>query len=343
MTNVRIMIAFTCFILAACSSVPPKKDAFTPGTIVWPPPPILPRIVLSEIIRTPQDAGIKQSFWHSLKNTVFGEEDFAINRAYGIYADCRHRILLVDSEKQGVHLFDRRNGKYHFIQGPTNHPFISPIGITEDTQEHVYVTDSATGIIYRFDMDDLTAEPFITQGIKRPTGIAFNPTNNLLYVVDTISAKIIAYDLAGHEVMSFGDRGTEPGRFNHPSDIAIDINGRVLITDSLNNRIQIFSSEGAFLKTFGDAGDAAGHFAKPKGVAVDSDGHIYVCDALFDSVQIFNEKGQLLLDVGNTGNAPGEFWMPSGIFVDKDDTIYVVDTYNQRIQVFTYLWEGWSD
>lgn len=343
MPMVRILILSAALFLAACSSIGQKREAFRAGSIAWPSPPLTPRLVLTAILNTPEDAGIGKGLWEKLWNAIVGEEDLGIIRPYGVYADCQQRIMVADTGKRGVHLFDKKNGRYSFIKGPQDLPFVAPIGVTEDLADRLYITDSATGTVYRCMLDDLTVAPFITKGITRPTGIAFNPWNRLIYVVDTVEAKVLAFDQSGREMLRFGGAGTGPGRFNHPTDLAIDPTGRIVVSDTLNSRIQIFTKDGAYLKGFGEPGDSSGHFARPKGVAVDSEGHIYVCDALFDTVQIFNDDGQLLMTFGNKGSSPGEFWMPSGINIDKNDNIYVTDTYNQRIQVFTYLWQAWTD
>jgi DNA-binding beta-propeller fold protein YncE len=339
----RIFILVAALLSAACASNGARSAAFKPGSVVWPSAPMPTRLVLAAVIASPEDAGIAKGFWGTVWTALVGEDDLDIMRPYGVYADCRHRLMVVDTGKKGVHLFDKKKGRYAFIGGAKNELFVSPISVTEDMADRLYITDSATGIVYRCDLDDLTVEPFITVGLKRPTGIAYNQWNRLIYVVDTVGAKIHAFDQSGRELFNFGGEGSDPGRFNHPTNLAIDPSGRVVVTDTLNDRIQIFTREGAFVKQFGDAGDSSGHFAKPKGVAVDSEGHIYVCDALFDAVQVFNDQGQLLMTFGSAGSAPGEFWMPSGIFIDKDDVVYVADTYNKRIQVLNYKWQAWTD
>ena len=89
--------------------------------------------------------------------------------------------------------------------------------MTEDAEGILYITDSATRIVYRCRLSDLVVEPFITAGIKRPTGIAYNPTNKLIYVADTVAAQIVAFDNSGREVLRFGEEG-ERARPVQPSD-----------------------------------------------------------------------------------------------------------------------------
>jgi DNA-binding beta-propeller fold protein YncE len=247
------------------------------------------------------------------------------------------RLFIVDSGWGVVHLMDMGKGLYSVIPYGGERKFQSPIGVTGDDGDNVYITDSAAGTIWRYTVGQDSVQQFTPFKLGRPTGIAYSREKHLLYVSDTTAHQIIVFDLSGRERFRFGTRGSGPRQFNFPTDLFVDRLGRVFVTDPLNHRIQFFSPEGDYLGAIGQPGDAAGYLSKPKGVAVDSEGHIYVCDALQDAVQIFDENGQVLLSFGEQGDAPGEFWMPSGIYIDRDDTIYVSDTYNQRIQVFKYL------
>jgi DNA-binding beta-propeller fold protein YncE len=330
----RLFAAATAsLLLLSCAA---QQHTAAPGRS-WPPPPYPTRIVWTGAAAAAKDLEIGPGFWGALWEKIAGGRPQEIGRPYGIHADCRKRILVVDSQKRGVHLFDRAKEEYSFIGGDGEQVFTLPIGVTEDQNSVAYVTDSASGKVFRFTLAERRPTEFAA-GLKRPTGITFNPTNRRIYVADTLAGQIVAFDLQGKEVLRFGRPGHGAGEFNHPTDLAVDFQGRVYVTDAVNARIQIFSREGAFIRAFGEAGDSPGYFGKPKGVAVNSEGQIYVCDALHDTVQVFDQEGRLLLTFGSTGSGSGEFWMPSGIAIDKDDNIYVADTYNKRIQLFNYVW-----
>jgi sugar lactone lactonase YvrE len=325
-------------IITACTSCA-SREAVRPTLpdLVWPRPPAQPRIAWVKEVRAMEDAGIAKGFWKKLFELIAGAEEMQIVRPYGILADTRERLVIVDTGGGIVHLLDPKEGRYTILPPEGESRLASPIGVTEDDARNLYVTDSATGLLYRYDNAKGVFSAFIRHEMERPTGIAFNPTNRLLYVAETGTHQIVAIDLTGNERLRFGARGSLPGQFNYPTDLCIDRKGNVLITDALNARIQTFSAAGKFIASFGQPGDTPGNFAKPKGVAVDSDNNIYVSDALFDMIQIFSPSGQLLMGFGDRGNEPGQFWMPSGIFIDRNDFIYVSDTYNRRIQIFKYL------
>lgn len=305
----------------------------------WPPSPLPARITWVKEIRGAGDGGVGKGFWNRFGTLLSGgdEDEQVIGKPYGVYVDARRRLFIVDSAKGMVHIIDMQEKKYSTIGGGDDNPFRIPIAITEDDEEQVYITDPGGGVVYRYNLRDGSLKPFVSLDAGRPTGIAFNVRNRLLYVVDTAAHQIVVFDLKGQERFRIGNRGDAPGRFNYPTDLAIDRNGQVYVSDALNGRVQILKAEGTFVRAFGSPGDSEGAFARPKGIAVDRDGHIYVADGVLDTIKIFNDAGQILLELGGNGVGAGQFQMPSGIFIDDSGLIYVADTLNRRIQVFRYL------
>ena len=324
-------------VLTGCASGPSRPRLPAGAELNWPPPPAEARITWTGEINQPADLGIGKGFWTRIVELVVGEENTRIVRPYGIYADGEGRIYVTDPGAALVHRYDTRQGRYTRLRGANGTPLKAPISVSGDGRGTVYVTDAESGMVFRQTPDDDELLPFITKGLRRPTGLAVDPQGESLYISDSVSDQVVVFDLAGREKFRFGSSGEEPGKFNHPTDLWLDRHGRLLVTDPLNYRIQIFSRAGVYLSGIAkEAGDATGNFSKPKGVAVDSDGHIYLADALLDTIQIFDERGRLLLAFGDNGSHPGEFWMPAGIFIGADDTIYVADAYNYRVQTFRY-------
>lgn len=330
------------FLLSACVTRPPSswpengvKGMAPQAGPVWPPPPEQPRIRWVGEIRSFGNGG--SGFFGRLKEIVFGRTENLMIRPHGVYADGSGGLYVADAGAGLVHHLDTKTGAYRRIGGGDGVRLVEPIGITGDAHGNVYVTDPPAGAVYRLRPGAKTFERLTPTGFRRPTGIAWNGVDGILYVVDTGSHQVISMGPNGAERSRFGRRGTGRGEFNFPVHAACCPHGRLFVADVMNSRLQIFSADGVFLSAFGKAGDSTGSFARPKGVAVDSGDHVYVADALFDAVQVFGEDGRLLLAFGETGQGPGQFWMPSGISIDADDFIYVSDTYNQRIQIFQYL------
>lgn len=331
-----ILILAALPLLSGCATVNTPDDPSVPG-IYWPSFPLEPRIQWTKEIRNRHDAGIGKSLWKRMVELVAGEEQDHIVKPYGIYVDAEERLFVADAGSSTVHVFDTRDKDYSVIGGGDRQLFLTPIALAGDDAGNVYITDSAAGTVFRYNTADAKVVPFLSGKLLRPTGIAFNRKNRLLYITDTSRHQVVVFDLNGRERFRIGQRGEGAGLFNFPTDLFIDPAGDLYVTDALNSRVQIFSAAGMAVGMFGSEGDSPGYFAKPKGVAVDSDGNIYVCDAIQDSLQIFDRAGRLLLNLGDTGAGAGQFWMPSGIFIDSRDSVYVADSYNGRIQIFKYL------
>jgi len=183
-----------------------------------------------------------------------------------------------------------------------------------------------------------------------PYGVAFNPKDKLIYVVEKNNNRLRVYSLDGTHVADVCAiasgwtcaSGTDAGQFNHPLDVAIDSNGSVYVADTDNNRIQ--KGQGDILeqsfvwKTFTqgspDSPDSKGTFKSPGAVAVDSQGNIYVADSGNNQIQKFDKDGVFLTKWGKTGDGQGQFSSPGGIAVDNAGNVYVSDSGNHRIQKF---------
>ena len=320
---------------AGCATQAPFHAARPIARLQWPLFSSSPQIVWQKNIATYQDAGIAKGFWKKALELLTGSEENRISKPYGVLFDDHGRLFIADPGAGCVHFMDTKLGRYTII-GKGDVRLRTPVGLAEDEHGNLYITDSTAAVVYVYRIGEGTLTPFLKK-LARPTGIVFNRSNKLLYVVDTVAGTVNAVDGEGKLQRSFGSPGEGRMNFNHPTDITVDRRGQLYVTDPLNYRVKIYSPEGQMVGQIGKAGDVPGELNKPKGVAIDSDGHIYVCDSLQDTVQMFDNNGALVLNFGSNGDDDGEFWMPSGIFIDSRDYIYVADTYNRRIQVFRYL------
>jgi DNA-binding beta-propeller fold protein YncE len=322
---------------------PTHDGSLQPGKtelrLFWPLPPETPRIQYLRSIAAPQDLGIKKSFFRKVAEFFVGQTEERIQQPYGIAVDPEERIYIADSALRVVHVFDLGKGRYRAIRGAGKDEFQFPLGVTLDSLGRLYVSDVERRAVFGLNR---RGKGFlrISAGLQRPTGLAYNPQNDLLYVVDTASHEIHVYDLAGKPRFAFGGRGDAEGQLNFPTNIAVDREGTLYVTDSMNFRVQLFQPDGTFISQFGRLGDALGDLARPKGISVDSEGHVYVVEGLYDVINVYDrEGGRLLLTFGGPGRGPGEFWLATGLFIDARDRIYMADSYNSRIQVFQYLKE----
>jgi len=285
----------------------------------------------------------KPGFWTKLVNVVIGARDYKLLvRPYSIAVDSRGRIIVTDPGVGGVHIFDRVQHRYKFLERKekSKDSMLMPQCVAVDAKDNIYVTDSQAGKIFVFDANGKfrTALGSLKGGegfYKRPTGIAIEQETQHIYVTDTLRDKVFELDSNGQVVSSFGNHGTGNGEFNFPTEVLAK-GGVVAVVDAMNFRVQLFDRAGTYKSSIGNLGDANGQFFRPKGIGLDSEGHIYVVEGAWGAVQVFNSEGQLLYTFGSRGTKPGEFQLPAGLFIDESDHIYIVDSYNHRVQIFKY-------
>ena len=166
-----------------------------------------------------------------------------------------------------------------------------------------------------------------------PCAIAYNDTNNKVYVCDTDNHRItiLNLDLTFHG--SFGSEGSETGKFNSPVSISVDSRGNVLVADLSNNKIQVFDASGRYLSSITHTTPEQ-KLRGPISVSVGPDDCVYVVEKLSDRVSIFDQTGKYIKSFGKKGDKDGEFDDPYAIAVNDEGYVYVSDTDNDRIQVF---------
>jgi len=335
-----VIMAAGVALLSASGCGPTLATEVSPPAVippVWPREPSAARIRWVSEVRGPEDLGIRPGVLSRMWGWVSGKQSPRLVRPHGVAVDPRGRLWVTDPGAGRVHVFDLDKGVYQALPKGSGERVRSPIGVSHDAEGTAYVSDSVLGVILRFNARGRMLESWGDGQLLRPTGIRFEPTRGLLWVVDTGAHRLLAFDRDGEIRYSLGGRGEELGQFNFPTHVSVDRDGRVYVADTLNFRVQILSPAGDPISAFGHAGDGPGALSRPKGLGLDAEGHIYVVDALFDNVQIFDDSGRLLLYFGSPGSGPGQFWLPGDLCIAGGSRIYVADAYNRRVQVFEYL------
>lgn len=316
-------------VLASSPSKPPTDTA----VLRWPPPPERERIRYLRSL-DPTSVRARPSLVNRFFRALVGPTpEPEMGRPYGVGVGPDQRVYVADTEGGVIHVYDTKKSSYQSLHLDAR----SLVGIAFGGQQ-MFVTDSAAGRVMGLDLKGHVRWTRGSEsGFGRPTGLV--ATDDRLYVVDTTVHRIVVMSLSGAILRSFGGRGTGPGQFNFPTNIARASNGRLYVTDSMNFRVQIFDADERPVTAFGQLGDALGDFDKPKGIAVDGDGHIYVVEGLHDIVQMFDESGRLLLAFGGSGTGAGQLWLPSGIAISHD-LVFVADSANRRIELFQHRQEG---
>jgi len=305
----------------------------------WPPPPDRARIEYVGQLTGPRD--FATGMWKWLSDLATGpgsREDLAKPTAIAVSADGR-RVYVLDAVRLAVTRFDLAARRATVIPLATlpNGP-AAPFGLALDAGEALYVTDQASRSVVVVSGGRVARQ--IGHGrLARPVGCAVDAARRLLYVVDSPAGReaahrVAVFDLEGRFLRWIGARGTEPGRFNFPTYVAVAANGDLYVVDTLNWRVQVFGADGAFVRAFGRHSDARGDFDRPKGVGFDRFGNVYVADSSWDRVLVFSCWGRPLLDFGGRGTWPGGLQEPTAVAVAPDDRIYVADTNGHRVNIY---------
>jgi len=143
--------------------------------------------------------------------------------------------------------------------------YTTPHAIRLDPQGHVWTTDAASSMVYKFSPEgtlllriEVGGQPDPCGNFCSTTDIAFAADGHLFIADGYRNARILEYAADGTKLNEWGRPGTGPGEFRLPHSIQIDERGIVYVADRENGRIQRFDRAGTFLgewtqygKTFG--------------------------------------------------------------------------------------------
>lgn len=255
--------------------------------------------------------------------------------------DQNGRILVTDVSRSAVFVFDPANGRldvWEYAHGFSR--FLSPSGIALGPAGRVFVADAELRQVVMLDPDGKGTVLVDSNQLERPTGLAWDEKEGILYVSDTQAHQIKVFDMTARLVKTIGLRGEGLGEFNFPTFLALG-DERLIVSDTMNARVQIISlNDSAPPKVVGERGTRVGNLVRPKGVALDAENNLYVIESYHDHLLIFDERGRFLLPIGGTGKVAGNFYLPGGVWVDRGNRVFVADTFNGRISVFQFLGGG---
>jgi DNA-binding beta-propeller fold protein YncE len=142
-------------------------------------------------------------------------------------------------------------------------PGLGPVRINYvhiDSAGKLYLVSAETGKIYVHSPEEQLLFTFGEKGgtprkLSQPYALTIDEKRGLIYVVDYMRQTIVTYDLDGKWVFEVGGRGSAPGWFYYPMDIAINRHGQIIVSDFFNRRIQVLEvqPEGVLSRFLGTA------------------------------------------------------------------------------------------
>jgi NHL repeat len=104
----------------------------------------------------------------------------------------------------------------------------------------------------------------------------------------TIATRFKAYKLTpDRKLLSWGEPGGAPGKFNVVSGIAVDKNGNIYVADTLKCTVEVFDKDLKWVTDFGGRGYRGGLLVAPRAVVIDGDNKIYVTQSRSMGVSVF--------------------------------------------------------
>ncbi len=332
-------------VIAACAPVPkvPRRDG---GPLVFPKPPDVPRFVYERTIYSSADVVPDEQalqFRRMLTGEARTGEGLAKPYAVAVH---QGRIYLSDSVERFIKVFDVAQGRHLKIGTEDPGQLMKPLGIDVDRAGNLYVADAGAKAVLVYNRDGKFLRR-IGGGRKekwfdRLTSVTVDPKGDRIYVVDiggvaSDAHRVRVFDAQdGKHLFDFGKRGSGPGEFNLPRDVAVGRDDLLYVVDGGNFRIQVFDRNGKYLQAFGRIGRQLGQFARPKEAATDKEGNLYVVDTAFGNIQIFSPDGALLMFIGDRSeqDGPAKYMLPSGVYVDEDGRVYMVDQWFRKVDIY---------
>lgn len=193
--------------------------------------------------------------------------------------------------------------------------------------------------------------PSLVARFSHPTGVAIDGQGRV-YVADSENHRVhrielgVVKTLAGLAQPGLVDGDREQARFDTPSGIVADPEGRVYLTDSGNHRLRVIEEVGGETRVRTLAGAGAGfadgeaheaRFLRPRGLAIGPEGAIYIADSGNNRIRrVFEGKVETIaggLRGWRDGTASeARFDTPVDVAADDEGKMAIADSGNGAVR-----------
>src|SRR5260370_20468430 len=243
-----------------------------------------------------------------------------------------------------------------------------------DKDDNIWVTDKGSDMVIKFNPDgrvvmvfgrkqeasDEGTEPLkhvkpplppVDGMFRQVTDVAWDSGGNTYISDGYVNSRIAKIDKDGNWLKSCGEPGDQPGQFNTPHSIAVDVQNNIYVADRGNRRIQVFDGEGKFLRQISiglpgpaDARPAADN--KPAGttgtmapgapwaicITPAPTQFLYSSDAFPGRIYKLSLDGKVLGMIGKSGKQLGQFGWDHAIACPSENELFVAEILNWRVQ-----------
>ena len=226
--------------------------------------------------------------------------------------------LFSEGKVMAVAPADRAPGAsaYSAVYGPAGCTSCGAHAIRVDPEGYIWIVDAPGHVVTKMNS---TRRVLLQLGKKEagfnlPTDVAF-AANGDVYVSDGYgNPRVVKFSREGKFLLEWGSRGSGPGQFQLPHNVAVDGRGRVYVTDRDNRRVEIFDGNGKFLSEWTNTGGVSA-------LCMTKDQRIWTGGVLRD------------LDGREITRLPGDVSTAHGIAVTDSGDVYVAQL-NGLVQKF---------
>lgn len=177
----------------------------------------------------------------------FGIKDNQFKYPYGLTLDSEDNVYVVDTGNQRIQKFTS-DGEYVLSFGSSgmgDGEFLTAIGIDTDADDNVYVTDKGNRKIEKFNSTGFLIKSMPFSGINyvfTPEGITIDPDGKI-FVTNSANNRILYLEQDENLSLNVHEQlGSYPSTFSMLTDIALGINGELLVVDSASHKVQSFET-----------------------------------------------------------------------------------------------------
>jgi hypothetical protein len=291
---------------------------------------------------------------------VFSRSNSATGPAFGAAA-----AQLFEFDQNGNYVREIGKGLYAWSEAHS---------VRVDKNDNIWAIDKGSNMIVRFNPQGRVvwvfgrhqeaadgAEPLehpdpplprVDGYFRQPTDIAWDSQGNIYITDGYINSRVAKIDKNGEWAKSWGTKGTEPGQFNLPHSIAIDLQDNIYVGDRSNHRIQVFDTDGNFKRMFSidvppDPTSRAVNGATPIGdrlkqvigalnsmcITPGPNQVLFVGESTYPG-RIFKVAlgGKVLGVIGRSGRNLGQFSGAHALACPSEHELYAAETSNWRVQ-----------
>ena len=252
--------------------------------------------------------------------------------------DSKDNVYVFSRSNHPMTVFDREG---NFLRSWGEGLFHRPHGVHVGPDDTIYCTDDGDHTVRLMTPEGKMKleigvpgkpAPYMSgDPMNRCTHTALSPEGDI-YIADGYgNARVHKYAPNGKRLFSWGEPGTDPGKFNIVHNICCDEDGYVYVADRENHRVQVFNGTGKYESQWNNLHRPCGlcmtRGKKPIAYIGESAPGLSInanVPGIGPRVSIVANDGSLIARLGDaTREKPSQFIAPHGIAVDSRGDIYV--------------------